>query len=103
MDRLAHSGGEIQGDRNLMKWFLLAFIVYAETGRMDIKFNTVLRFDKLDECQTYLKETEPLLEKGIRRSLPKVRELSFRCISGKEVGELREKMSENDEKKDLTS
>ena len=94
MDRLAHSGGEIQGDRNLMKWFLLAFIVYAETGRMDIKFNTVLRFDKLDECQTYLKETEPLLEKGIRRSLPKVRELSFRCISDKEVGELREKMLE---------
>ena len=94
MDRLAHSGGEIQGDRNLMKWFLLAFIVYAETGRMDIKFNTVLRFDKLDECQTYLKETEPLLEKGIRRSLPKVRELSFRCISGKEVGELREKILE---------
>ena len=42
----------------------------------------------------YLKETAPLLEKGIRRSLPKVRELSFRCISGKEVGELREKMLE---------
>ena len=77
-----------------MKWFLLAFIVYAETGRMDIKFNTVLRFDKLDECQTYLKETAPLLEKGIRRSLPKGRELSFRCVSGKEVEELREKMLE---------
>lgn len=37
-----------------MKWFLLAFIVYAETGRMDVKFNTALRFDKLDECQIYL-------------------------------------------------
>ena len=77
-----------------MKWFLLAFIVYAETGRMDIKFNTVLRFDKLDECQMYLKETAPLLEKGIRRSLPKVKELSFRCVSGEQAQELREKMLE---------
>ena len=77
-----------------MKWFLLAFIVYAETGRMDIKFNTALRFDNLNQCQTYVKETGYLLEKGIRRSLPKVRELSFRCVSGKEVGELREKMLE---------
>ena len=84
-----------------MKWFLLAFIVYAETGRIDVKFNTALRFDNLDECQTYVKETEPLLEKGIRRSLPKIRELSFRCVSGKEVGELRKKMSESDEKKGL--
>ena len=62
---------------SLMKWFLLHL---SFTKLLDIKFNTVLRFDKLDECQTYLKETEPLLEKGIRRSLPKVRELSFRCI-----------------------
>ena len=86
-----------------MKWFLLAFIVYAETGRMDVKFNTALRFDKLDECQVYVKETKPMLEKGIRRILPKIRELSFRCVSGKEVGELRKKMLEDNEKKDLTS
>ena len=77
-----------------MKWFLLAFIVYAETGRMDIKFNTVLRFDKLDECQTYLKETAPLLEKGIRRLLPEMKELVFRCVSGEQAQELREKMLE---------
>ena len=50
-----------------MKWFLLAFIVYAETGQIDVKFNTALRFDKLDECQTYVKETEPLLEKGLTK------------------------------------
>ena len=55
-----------------MKWFLLAFIVYAETGRMDVKFNTALRFDKLDECQIYVKETKPILEKGIRRLLPEM-------------------------------
>ena len=86
-----------------MKWFLLAFIVYAETGQMDVKFNTALRFDNLDECQTYVKETKPILEKGIRRLLPEMRELVFRCVSGEEAGELRKKMLEDDEKKDLTS
>ena len=77
-----------------MKWFLLAFIVYAETGQMDVKFNTALRFDNLEECQTYVKETKPILEKGIRRSLPEIKELFFRCVSGEQAQELREKMLE---------
>ena len=103
MDRLAYSGRKIQGERNLMKWFLLAFIVYAETGQMDVKFNTALRFDNLDDCQTYVKETKPILEKGIRGLLPEIKELVFRCVSGEEAQELREKMLEDDEKEDLTS
>ena len=77
-----------------MKWFLLAFIVYAETDQIDVKFNTALRFDKLDECQTYVKETKPILEKGIRRLLPEMKELVFRCVSGEQAQELREKMLE---------
>ena len=39
-----------------------------------------------------LKEYKPILEQGLRRSFPEMKELSFRCVSGKDIGELREKM-----------
>ena len=86
-----------------MKWFLIAFIVYAETGQMDMKLNTALIFNNLEQCKVYVEEYKPILEQGLRRSFPEMKELVFRCESGEEAGELRKKMLEDDEKKDLTS
>ena len=86
-----------------MKWFLVAFIVYAETGQMDMKLNTALKFNDLERCEAYVNEYKSILEQGLRRSFPEMKELVFRCGSGEEAGELRKKMLEDDEKKDLTS
>ena len=86
-----------------MKWFLVAFIVYAETGQMDMKLNTALKFNDLERCEAYVNEYKSILEQGLRRSFPEMKELVFRCVSGEEAGELRKKMLEDDEKKDLTS
>ena len=86
-----------------MKWFLVAFIVYAENNQMDMKLNTALKFNNLERCEIYVKEFKPILEQGLRRSFPEMKELVFRCVSGEEAGELRKKMLEDDEKKNLTS
>tara|TARA_R100000005_G_scaffold85473_1_gene53915 strand:+ start:389 stop:637 length:249 start_codon:yes stop_codon:yes gene_type:complete len=75
-----------------MKWFLVAFIVYAENNQMDMKLNTALKFNNLERCEIYVKEFKPILEQGLRRSFPKMKELSLLCVSGKEAVKLREKM-----------
>ena len=75
-----------------MKWFLVAFIVYAENNQMDMKLNTALKFNNLERCEIYVKEFKPILEQGLRRSFPKMKELSLLCVSGKEAIKLREKM-----------
>ena len=77
-----------------MKWFLIAFIVYAENNQMDMKLNTALKFNDLERCEIYVKEFKPILEQGLRRSFPEMKELVFRCVSGEESQELREKMLE---------
>ena len=86
-----------------MKWFLVAFIVYAETGQMDMKLNTALKFNNLERCEIYVKEFKPILEQGLRRSFPKMKEVSLLCVSGEEAAKLREKMLEDNEKKNLTN
>ena len=75
-----------------MKWFLVTFIVYAETGQMDMKLNTALKFNDLERCEIYVKEFKPILEQGLRRSFPEMKEVSLLCVSGKEAAKLREKM-----------
>ena len=75
-----------------MKWFLLAFIVYAENNQMDMKVNTALKFNNLERCEIYVKEFKPILEQGLRRSFPEMKEMSLLCVSGKEAVKLREKM-----------
>ena len=75
-----------------MKWFLVAFIVYAENNQMDMKLNTALKFNDLERCEIYVKEFKPILEQGLRRSFPEMKELSLLCVSGKEAVKLREKM-----------
>ena len=75
-----------------MKWFLVAFIVYAENNQMDMKLNTALKFNNLERCEIYVKEFKPILEQGLRRSYPEMKEISLLCVSGKEAAKLREKM-----------
>tara|TARA_B100000287_G_scaffold91686_1_gene83951 strand:+ start:326 stop:574 length:249 start_codon:yes stop_codon:yes gene_type:complete len=75
-----------------MKWFLVAFIVYAENNQMDMKLNTALKFNNLERCEIYVKEFKPILEQGLRRSFPEMKEMSLLCVSGKEAVKLREKM-----------
>lgn len=75
-----------------MKWFLVAFIVYAENNQMDMKLNTALKFNDLERCEIYVKEFKPILEQGLRRSFPEMKEMSLLCVSGKEAVKLREKM-----------
>ena len=75
-----------------MKWFLVAFIVYAENNQMDMKLNTALKFNNLERCEIYVKEFKPILEQGLRRSFPEMKEMSLLCVSGKEAIKLREKM-----------
>ncbi len=75
-----------------MKWFLVAFIVYAENNQMDMKLNTALKFNNLERCEIYVKEFKPILEQGLRRSFPKMKELSLLCVSEEEAAKLREKM-----------
>ena len=75
-----------------MKWFLVAFIVYAENNQMDMKLNTALKFNDLERCEIYVKEFKPILEQGLRRSFPEMKELSLLCVSGKEAAKMREKM-----------
>ena len=75
-----------------MKWFLVAFIVYAETGQMDMKVNTALLFNSLERCKVYVERYKPILEQGLRRSFPEMKEMSLLCVSGKEAIKLREKM-----------
>ena len=82
-----------------MKWFLIAFIVYAETGQMDMKLNTALKFDDLERCEAYVNEYKSILEQGLRRSFPKMKELSLLCVSGKEAAKMREKMLKRGNKK----
>ena len=75
-----------------MKWFLVAFIVYAETGQMDMKLNTALLFNNLERCAVYVEKYGPILEQGLRRSFSEMKEISLLCVSGKEAAKLREKM-----------
>ena len=75
-----------------MKWFLVAFIVYAETGQMDMKLNTALKFNDLERCEAYVNEYKSILEQGLRRSFSEMKEVSLLCVSGKEAAKLREKM-----------
>ena len=75
-----------------MKWFLIAFIVYAKNNQMDMKLNTALKFNNLERCEVYVKEFKPILEQGLRRSFPEMKEISLLCVSGKEAAKLREKM-----------
>ena len=75
-----------------MKWFLVAFIVYAETGQMDMKVNTALLFNSLERCKVYVERYKPILEQGLRRSFSEMKEISLLCVSGKEAAKLREKM-----------
>ena len=75
-----------------MKWFLVAFIVYAETGQIDMKVNTALLFNNLERCAVYVEKYGPILEQGLRRSFSEMKEISLLCVSGKEAAKLREKM-----------
>ena len=75
-----------------MKWFLIAFIVYAETGQMDMKVNTALLFNSLERCKVYVERYKPILEQGLRRSFPEMKEVSLLCVSGEEAAKMREKM-----------
>ena len=75
-----------------MKWFLIAFIVYAENNQMDMKLNTALKFNDLERCEIYVKEFKPILEQGLRRSFPEMKEVSLLCVSGEEAAKMREKM-----------
>ncbi len=75
-----------------MKWFLIAFIVYAETGQMDMKINTALKFNNLQSCEVYVKEYKSILEQGLRRSFPEMKELSLRCVSGEDAKKFHEKL-----------
>ena len=75
-----------------MKWFLLAFIVYAETGQMDMKLNTALKFNDLERCEAYVNEYKSILEQGLRRSFPEMKELGLRCVNEYDAAKLREKM-----------
>ena len=82
-----------------MKWFLVAFIVYAENNQMDMKLNTALKFNNLERCEIYVKEFKPILEQGLRRSFPEMKEMSLLCVSGKEAAKMREKMLKRGNKK----
>ena len=75
-----------------MKWFLVAFIVYAENGEMDMKVNTALLFNNLERCEVYVEKYKPILEQGLRRSFPEMKEVSLLCVSGEEAAKMREKM-----------
>ena len=75
-----------------MKWFLVAFIVYAETGQMDMKVNTALLFNSLERCKVYVERYKPILEQGLRRSFPEMKELGLRCVNEYDAAKLREKM-----------
>ena len=75
-----------------MKWFLVAFIVYAETGQMDMKVNTALLFNSLERCKVYVERYKPILEQGLRRSFPEMKELALRCVNEYDAAKLREKM-----------
>ena len=50
-----------------MKWFLVAFIVYVENNQMDMKLNTVLKFNNLERCEIYVKEFKPILEQRVTK------------------------------------
>ena len=75
-----------------MKWFLVAFIVYAETDQMDMKVNTALLFNNLERCKVYVERYKPILEQGLRRSFPEMKELSLRCVNEYDAAKMREKM-----------
>ena len=75
-----------------MKWFLVAFIVYAENNQMDMKLNTALKFNNLERCEIYVKEFKPILEQGLRRSFPEMKELVLRCVNEYDAAKMREKM-----------
>ena len=75
-----------------MKWFVVAFIVYAETGQLDMKVNTALLFNSLERCKVYVERYKPILEQGLRRSFPEMKELALRCVNEYDAAKLREKM-----------
>ena len=75
-----------------MKWFLVAFIVYAENGEMDMKVNTALLFNNLERCEVYVEKYKPILEQGLRRSFPEMKELVLRCVNEYDAAKMREKM-----------
>ena len=74
-----------------MKWFLVAFIVYAETGQMDMKVNTALLFNNLERCEIYVERYKPILEQGIR-SFPRNERVRFTLRNEYDVKKMREKM-----------
>ena len=75
-----------------MKWFVVAFIVYAETGQIDMKVNTALLFNNLERCAVYVEKYGPILKQGLRRSFPEMKELALRCVNEHDAAKLREKM-----------
>ena len=75
-----------------MKWFVVAFIVYAENGQIDMKVNTALLFNNLERCAVYVEKYGPILEQGLRRSFPEMKELALRCVNEYDAAKLREKM-----------
>ena len=75
-----------------MKWFVVAFIVYAETSQIDMKVNTALLFNNLERCAVYVEKYGPILKQGLRRSFPEMKELALRCVNEYDAAKLREKM-----------
>ena len=39
-----------------MKWLLLAFIIFAQDNKADLKVNTALLFDDKDSCVSYVEK-----------------------------------------------
>ena len=78
-----------------MKWLLLAFIIFAQDNKADLKVNTALLFDDKDSCVSYVEKYKQTLIQGLMRNYPPMKEVSLVCATQEKAIEYRDKLLKN--------
>ena len=63
----------------MTSWYLVAILIYPLSASPIIKINTALKFDSLEQCNTYYNTYKESLEKGLKRTFPKAKSLEIKC------------------------
>tara|TARA_B100000287_G_C20442756_1_gene706267 strand:+ start:83 stop:337 length:255 start_codon:yes stop_codon:yes gene_type:complete len=75
-----------------MKWLLLAFVIFVQDNKADIKVNTALSFFDKDTCVSYAEKYESILIQGLRRNYPPMKEVTLVCATEEKAIEYKDKL-----------
>ena len=80
-----------------MVWFIMAAIMYAESGMVDFKISQYSQFNTQSECIEYINTYDEYIKAGLRRTFPGSKVLDIRCVDSHTINSMQKHMKKGEE------